>query len=123
MARGRGKPTRIPPQGETTVTRQEIQMRSGPLPDPEDLARFEAVQAGLADRITKLAEGHAKNYWRNDRAKRVTAIMGQIFAFLLAAGLIGSGVWLVYQGHSFVGMAMMGSVIVGIVTPFLKGSR
>ena len=66
---------------------------------------FDEVLPGLAGRITVMAEGHAKNYWRNDRAQRTSAILAQVLSFLLLAGIIVGGIWLVSEGHSGWGFA------------------
>ena len=66
---------------------------------------FEQILPGLANRIAAMAEGHAKNYWRNDRAQRVSAILAQMLSFLLLAGIIAGGIWLVREGHSALGFA------------------
>ena len=66
---------------------------------------FEEVLPGLANRIVTMAEGHAKNYWRNDRAQRIFAILAQLLSFVLLAGIIGGGLWLVNEGHSAWGYA------------------
>ena len=109
MARSRGG----------SLIRQE-KITAGPLPPPQDLQEYEDVLPGLAHRITELAEGHARNYWKNDRAQRFTAISGQILGFLLGTMLIASGVWLVRQGHEWIGVLTLGSVVVSIVSAFLK---
>lgn len=105
-------------RGGGNLIRQKI--TAGPLPPPQDLQEYEDVLPGLADRITKLAEGHARNYWKNDRAQRITAISGQILGFLLGTMLIAGGIWLVSQGHEWIGVLTLGSVVLSIVSAFLK---
>lgn len=51
-----------------------MRMTSGPLPPPETLARYEEVLPGLADRITRMAEGQSDH--RKDMEK--DALRGQM---------------------------------------------
>lgn len=68
---------------------------SGPIPDPESLAKYEQISPGFAERILSMAEEEARHRRRNeDRLVKnsvVTTIMGIIFAFvsvILFCGLI-----------------------------------
>lgn len=99
-------------QRNTTVVahRQFI----GPLPDPDALAKFDQVLPGLAERIVKMAEGHALDTWRTNRANRTVAIMGQIFAFLLVLVGLAVGTYLTSKGLTSAGIA---AIITAIATP------
>lgn len=123
MARRTGRRPRISaPKVASTgaVVRQEV--RVGPLPSPEELQNFEDVLPGLADRIVALAEGHAKNYWRNDRAQRFSAILGQVFSFVMGASLVGGGIWLINAGYTTSGLAVLAAPVAGIVAAFRRRS-
>ena len=87
------------------------------------MEHFERVLPGLADRITAMAEGHAKNRWNNDRATRVTAILGQVFAFVVAMTLIGGGFYLTIIGRPTEGLSTIGVTIAAIVGAFVYGRR
>ena len=84
-------------------THQEF--RAGPLPDPEDLARFEQVVPGLANRIVNMAEENQRDRLRSNATIRRTIAMGQVFAFLVSLGAIGAGTYLASIGHSSQGVA------------------
>lgn len=45
-----------PAEAQALIAHQRIVSRSGPLPDPEDLAGFERVLPGCAERIVRMAE-------------------------------------------------------------------
>lgn len=70
-----------------------------------------------------MAEGHAANRWRNDRAVRTVAILGQVFAFLTSALVIAAGVYLVSQGHSGSGIAAIFATIAAIVAAYMKREK
>ena len=118
MARRHPAPAR---KAETAVAvHQEITATAGPLPPPEALQKFEDVLPGLADRITSLAEGHARNAWKNDKAQRITVLLGQTFAFLLGSQLILGGVWLIGGGHPTSGLLAIGAAVASLVAAFVK---
>jgi uncharacterized membrane protein len=104
------------------VVHQEYRQRLGPLPAPEELAAFNQVLPGLADRITRMAEGHAKNRWANDRATRIVAILSQIFAFVIAMSVILGGLYLTFTGHPVTGLAAVFATIAGILLAIRRGA-
>lgn len=83
---------------------------------------FDAALPGLADRITRMAEGHALNRWKNDRAARAVGIMAQIFAFVVAMTIILGGLWLVSNGLEVAGLVAVFGTIAAIVYA-LKSSQ
>jgi len=84
-------------------THQEF--RAGPLPDPEDLARFDQVVPGLANRIVGMAEENQKDRLRSNATMRRTIAMGQVFAFIVSISAIGAGTYLASLGHNNQGIA------------------
>lgn len=77
--------------------RQEL--RIAPLPKPEELAAFEAVVPGLAERIVKMAEQNGDDRRRNNRTIRWVTILGQVFAFIFGMTALGGGFYLVNNGQ------------------------
>ncbi|MDR0368014.1 MAG: DUF2335 domain-containing protein [Bacteroidales bacterium] len=68
---------------------------SGPIPDPESLAKYEQIMPGAAERILRMAENEAKNRHKNEnrltKSYLITTILGIIFAFssvVLICGLV-----------------------------------
>jgi uncharacterized membrane protein len=95
--------------------RHEQHQYVGPLPPPEQLAAFDHVLPGLADRITKMPEGRALNRWRNERTIRVVAILGQVFAFIVAMTISLGGIYLTVNGHPVTGLAALFGTVAGIL--------
>lgn len=100
--------------------REEQRLRIGPIPSPEQLAAFDRILPGLADRITRMAEGHARNRWSNDRAARIVSITSPVFAFIVAMTIICGGLWLVSIGLSLEGLAAVFLTISGIIYALYK---
>lgn len=96
---------------------------AGPLPPPEALQKFEAVLPGLADRITTMAEGYARDTWANNRATRILALGAPVLAFIVAMTTILGGFYLIYSGKSPEGMATVITAVVGLVGAFVYGKR
>lgn len=59
---------------------------SGPIPDPESLAKYEQISPGFAERIMTMAEEESHHRRRNEnrlvKSSVTMAILGIIFAFL-----------------------------------------
>ena len=100
----------------------EIRTYQGPVPPPEQMEHFERVLPGMADRILAMAEGNAGNRWRNDRAQRTVAILGQVFAFLITAMLVGGGLWLTSLGRAIEGFATICGTVAAIVWAFRRAT-
>ena len=100
---------------------------SGPLPPPEQLARFDDVLPGTAERIIKMAESegaHAREVQM--RAVRATVRLqhiGQVMAFVLAAGAIIAAYAWALAGHDWVAVTFVASGLVGLAVAFLNVLR
>lgn len=98
---------------------------AGPLPPPAILAQYNNVVPGGAKRIFALAEkqaDHRRHLERtvvegNTRAQS----RGQLFGFVIGlVGLIG-GFWLVYLGHSALGIAAILADLAALAGVFVVG--
>jgi uncharacterized membrane protein len=90
---------------------QVQEVRVGPLPPAEDLAKFDQVLPGLAERIVKMAENNAVDRQRTNRTNRWATIVGLIFAFVFLMSALATGVWLTLEGRDTAGV----STILGTV--------
>lgn len=68
------------------VQRQQVSVHSGPLPNPEDLQKYDLIVPGSAERILKMAE-EEQNYRHEIERKFAKssvrmALLGILFAFL-----------------------------------------
>ena len=88
---------------------------SGPLPLPEDLARYDQIVPGAADRIIKMAENEMSHRHENDNrlAKNIvrTTVMSILAAFLCVLIMAGIVFYALYK--DFPGVA--GTIAVGSI--------
>lgn len=101
------------------VAAAHAQLRSGPLPDPEELAGYERLIPGSADRIFKMAEKQqdhaiAMNL-RDWRLKRTSAISST----LLGLAAIGVAYYMVYTGQP--GASKVLYALAAVVTAVIGG--
>lgn len=80
---------------------------SGPLPQPQVLAQYDAVVPGGADRIVKLAENQVKH-------RHTMQARGQIFTFVLALVVLLGGIGLVALGNSVEGLVPLVAALAGL---------
>ncbi len=103
----------------------EISRFSGPLPHPEDLAKYEQVLPGSADRIISMAErqaDHRRNLERTVILSNVTLQQwGLACAFVLAMTAISGGIWLSLKGMSGAGLTAIISALAALVGVFVYG--
>lgn len=106
--------TSIQQGAQRTVVAHRQELRIAPLPKPEELAHFDQVLPGLAERIVAMAEANGEDRRRTNGAIRLTMILGQVFAFVVVmTGLIG-GFYFSSQGHDLAGVA---AIITAIGVP------
>jgi len=107
----------LPPPAKQVAVRAESSW-SGPIPSPDQLARFDAVIPGSAERILKMAEQegeHARDIQR--RAVRATIRLehlGQGCAFVFATGAVISAYRLAMTGHDVVAGILIGTTLATI---------
>jgi uncharacterized membrane protein len=121
------------PQTALEVLHQQ-QLWSGPIPSPADLQHYEAVHAGLAERIVAMAERQI-DLVQTQQEHRVEledmhvrglnrrADVGLWMAFLLALVVLLGGMFLVYEDHDTAGTAIITIDLVGLVGVFIYGRR
>ena len=108
---------------------QQMQIRSGPLPVPEELQRYDDICPGAADRIINMAESQGKH--RRELEAKVTNAdiwdghMALIFALILTLVCLAGGIYLSGNDHYIVGTIFAGAGIAAIIRAFLghKNSR
>jgi len=100
---------------------------SGPLPHPDHFKEYEDILPGSADRILKMAEKQQshnndmeKRYFRTDN---ITGVLGIVSAFGISIIVIGSGVYLVMNGHSVTGTLFAGFGLTSLVGTFIYGTN
>jgi len=119
---------------ELTVTSVLATHVSGPIPSPGILRDYEEVLTGSAERIISAWEEENRHRRELDskilEQDAVSSEMhygvlrrGQIFAFILAILLFSGSMFLVYQGNSTGGVAVLLGEIVALVGVFVIGRR
>ena len=105
----------------------EIALRTAPLPLPSELAGYEEILPGAAERIFTMAEKQSNHR----RQLEVTALsfegrnslLGIIAAWFLGTlGLLIGGIC-IYTGHDAAGAAIGGISLVSLVGTFIYGTR
>jgi uncharacterized membrane protein len=95
---------------------------SGPIPDPASLAKYAQIDATLVNRIVEMAEKQSAHRMEMEkiviRSRERQSVMGQIFAFVLALGLIVAA--LIIDDH-IISRIIFGVTLLGIVSLFLTG--
>lgn len=101
------------PPGHTLIAHHQ-QLRIAPLPTSEELAQFDAVLPGLAERIVTMAEKNGDDRRRNNRAIRIVTVLGPVLAFVVAMTALLGGFYLVSQGMDAAGIA---AIVTAIAAP------
>lgn len=134
MARGRSNKPRIPqphqlqqqkPQQQHVQVQQQITSWTGPLPNPEALAKFNDIITNGADRIMTMAEAEQKHrltYESNGLAASIKeAKNGQLFGAVLAAGCIIGAVVVSLTGGSWkVAIALLGLPLISAINAIIN---
>ena len=100
---------------------------TGPIPSSQDLAHYEQVVPGLADRLIERFEKQSD--YRMALEKQVIAAdnrranLGLIAGFLIAMTSIGASMDLILHGHDIAGTVLGGGTIVSLVSTFVYGTN
>ncbi|SRR6266513_1631336 len=114
----------------TQQRQQQIQIAgitmSGPLPPPQQLAGYDAIVPGAAERILQMAERQATHRQGLERTALDGALRrsstGMRTATGLAAGFLVVSAALIASGHDAAGAALGTVDFVGMVTAFIYGT-
>ena len=104
-------------QQPTNISLQQHQAYSGPIPDPDSLAKYNQIQPGFAERIIKMAEEEAlhRRADENRIIKNSTqmAVTGIVFAFV---SVIMFGGIIVYAISQQSNVAALSTVIAALAS-------
>lgn len=114
-----------------TIQLKEQHFR-GPIPDPDSLARYDEIEAGLASRLVKMAEDesvhrrslevkHMDAQIHDLDAIRSEARLGQVFALAIGLVAIGCGTYAAVNDSAWAGGFIGTGGVIGLVTVFIKG--
>ena len=114
------------------ITIAQGQFYSGPVPDPESLAKYESISPGFADRLLRMAEKeqHERISTHNkiiDTEKELNIIelnnykRGQIFALISVLLVVGLYVYAFTLGYAKEAKDIAITVIASIAAIFITG--
>jgi len=112
---------------QTTIETFEASVFEGPLPSPKTLAEYESTCPGIAGRLVAMAENQATHRQKLEemvvRSNCRAQDRGPILGFLLAAGVIGLGFYLILRGKEVSGLVAIIGALTTIVATFVYGKR
>jgi len=123
-------PTQDRPKLAQVIMREEVSVRSirtGPLPDPAELAAYNSIIPNGADRIMKMAE--AQSAHRIDIEKIVVnsqqnqAHRGQIFGLIIGLSGLSLATYSAVSGQPWFGGIIGGATLVSLVSAFLVAKQ
>lgn len=114
-------------QVEAGILRLVAMSRSGPLPHPEELVKYEKILPGSADRIVKMAESEQRHRHEIENERNQAEIRdsgrGVHYAFILGlAGIIGGVVVALFGAPTAGSIIGLGS-LASLVGTFIYGTR
>ena len=117
-----------PPQNIQKQTFIEYgQVTSGPIPDPDIMARYKIADPTFPERIMKMAEAHnaadVKIKNRISFANMAIPIIGQVFTVILACGGTAACIYLAIKGFSGPAIASITASYAPIVINALRNLR
>lgn len=123
MAKGISKrPTAQPAQ--PVMIRKSFQ---GPLPTPEDLARYNDIEPGLANRIVLMAEKQSDHRQTLEmiavRSGAWNSRWGLVAGWSIGMASVIGGVWIISIGKSTEGLATLITSLVSLVGIYVYGKR
>lgn len=119
---GQSQPAPIPPpQGVVTIGQATVALTTGPIPPPEQLAAYEQIVPGAANRILIMAEQEQRVRHSILTVQVRQSARGQWMAFTLALCFLAASVWVTLAGFQIVGGILCGTTLLGIVAIFITG--
>jgi uncharacterized membrane protein len=107
------------------VAKAEVTQVSGPLPQPDTLAKYNAIVPGAAERILAMAEEDARHLQAMERASLSGAYAerrtGQIFGLTIGLSALAVSIIAMVLGHELAAIAIGGTTVLGLVTVFVVG--
>ena len=115
----------------TSLTVSQTQLSAtytyGPIPDAEQLAKYDDVSPGAASRIISMAEKQSEHRQAIEKmvvkSNARNSTLGVVAAFILGVLTIVGGVFLAYNGSELTGAILGSTGLVGLATVFIYGTR
>ncbi|WP_169559391.1 DUF2335 domain-containing protein [Sneathiella chinensis] len=101
-------------------------VRSGPLPAPEEFAKYEEVQEGTADRIIRLTEKEQSHRHEIEERQQsqdfVFSTLGLILGWLSFVTLVGGAMYGGYIGNKWLIVSCLSLAALGAIGQFVKAA-
>jgi len=112
-----------------TLVKQVVSVKSrivsGPLPSSEELAKYEQIAPGAANRLLTLVEQQSAHRISIEtyviRNQQIQSYVGQILGFLVAIAFLIGAVYTVIHGNAISGTIIGSLDLIGLVTVFVLG--
>lgn len=106
---------------------QVTTIHSGPLPAPEQLAAYENICPGAAERIIKMAEKQIAHRQEMEKfslkTKARNSLLGMCFGFVIGMSCVISGTLLSLNGLSLAGFGSLLAGLTSLVAVFVYGRK
>lgn len=98
---------------------------SGPLPASEELAKYEQIAPGAANRLIALVEHQSSHRISIEtfviKWQQIQSFVGQLLGFLVALAFLAGAVYTVVNGFAVAGTIIGSLDLLGLVTVFVLG--
>jgi len=112
-----------PKLAKVTIEETRISYRSGMLPEPDELAAYNAIIPNGADRIMRMAEAQSSHRIELERTVVISQQgqekRGQIFGLIIALSFGGGGLYAALNGQPWFGGVITGTTLVSLVGIFV----
>ena len=108
-------------------TRHIRSVRSAPLPEPSELAAYNAIIPNAADRIMRMAEAQSAHRIEIEKTviggQKNQAFRGQLFGLLIGLGGLALATYAAVNGHDWFGGAIGSGTLVSLVYAFVQSKE
>ena len=102
---------------------QHVSYRSGTLPEPAELAAYNAIIPDGAERLLKMVEAQSSHRIEMEKlvitSQQAREFRGQLYAFLIAVIFAFIGLYAAINGHTAFACIIVGATLAGIVGAFI----
>lgn len=109
--------------GTTMIAQYAAYQRSGILPPPDELERYEILSPGITERLLKTYENQVAHRIKLEdiviRGDSKRATLGQILSFIIVMVAFGISLYLILIGKSVQGFISMVMALGGLVGSFI----
>ncbi|NJO21657.1 MAG: DUF2335 domain-containing protein [Sphingomonadales bacterium] len=111
-----------PSQREAVLTMAaSMYLHSGPLPDPETLAAYDAIHPGATRELLNGARDNRRHRHEMERRIAFTARLSLVLTFFLMLAALGAATWLGANGAPWLAALFGVAGIGGVVATMIRG--